>query len=58
MEILGCTALEEGSVRNTIPSHIHDRRMEAYLYWGMTPEARVLHRQQAWHCRRHQGVGE
>lgn len=41
--ILGYTALEEGSVWNTIPSHVHDRRMEAYLYWGMTPEARVLH---------------
>lgn len=41
--ILGYTALEEGSVWNTIPSHIHDRRMEAYLYWGMTAEARVLH---------------
>lgn len=41
--ILGYTSLEEGSVWNTIPSHIHDRRMEAYLYWGMTPEATVLH---------------
>ncbi|MCT4371525.1 5-dehydro-4-deoxy-D-glucuronate isomerase [Yangia mangrovi] len=41
--ILGYTALEEGSVWNTIPSHIHDRRMEAYLYWGMDEESRVLH---------------
>ncbi|MBB3713570.1 4-deoxy-L-threo-5-hexosulose-uronate ketol-isomerase [Limimaricola variabilis] len=41
--ILGYTSLEEGSVWNTIPSHIHDRRMEAYLYWGMEEEARVLH---------------
>jgi len=41
--ILGYTSLVEGSVWNTIPSHIHDRRMEAYLYWGMAPEARVLH---------------
>ncbi|MER5173073.1 5-dehydro-4-deoxy-D-glucuronate isomerase [Thioclava kandeliae] len=41
--ILGYTSLIEGSVWNTIPSHIHDRRMEAYLYWGMAPEARVLH---------------
>lgn len=41
--ILGYTTLEDGSVWNTIPSHIHDRRMEAYLYWGMAPEARVLH---------------
>lgn len=41
--ILGYTSLEDGSVWNTIPSHVHDRRMEAYLYWGMSDEARVLH---------------
>ncbi|MDO6584705.1 5-dehydro-4-deoxy-D-glucuronate isomerase [Salipiger sp. 1_MG-2023] len=41
--ILGYTTLEEGSVWNTIPSHIHDRRMEAYLYWGMKETTRVLH---------------
>ena len=41
--ILGYTALQEGSVWNTIPSHIHDRRMEAYLYWGMEETARVIH---------------
>ncbi|QPM92532.1 5-dehydro-4-deoxy-D-glucuronate isomerase [Pseudooceanicola algae] len=41
--ILGYTSLEDGSVWNTIPSHYHDRRMEAYLYWGMDEESRVLH---------------
>ena len=41
--VLGYTRLEDGSVWNTIPSHVHDRRMEAYLYFGMTPEASVLH---------------
>lgn len=41
--ILGYTSLEDGSVWNTIPSHIHDRRMEAYLYWGMDEKSRVLH---------------
>ncbi|SPF80954.1 5-dehydro-4-deoxy-D-glucuronate isomerase [Pseudoprimorskyibacter insulae] len=41
--VLGYTSLEEGSVWNTIPSHVHDRRMEAYLYWGMDAESRVLH---------------
>lgn len=41
--VLGYTALEEGSVWNTIPSHVHDRRMEAYLYWGMEETSRVLH---------------
>jgi len=41
--ILGYTTLEDGSVWNTIPSHIHDRRMEAYLYFGMDEASRVLH---------------
>ena len=41
--VLGYTTLEDGSVWNTIPSHVHDRRMEAYLYFNMAPEARVLH---------------
>ncbi|WP_275785877.1 5-dehydro-4-deoxy-D-glucuronate isomerase [Pararhizobium gei] len=41
--VLGYTSLEDGSVWNTIPSHIHDRRMEAYLYFGMDEKARVLH---------------
>lgn len=41
--VLGYTELEDGSVWNTIPSHIHDRRMEAYLYFAMEPKSRVLH---------------
>nr|WP_111300581.1 5-dehydro-4-deoxy-D-glucuronate isomerase [Paracoccus saliphilus] len=41
--VLGYTTLEDGSVWNTIPSHLHDRRMEAYLYHGMEPQSRVLH---------------
>ncbi|MEE2859234.1 MAG: 5-dehydro-4-deoxy-D-glucuronate isomerase [Pseudomonadota bacterium] len=41
--VLGYTTLEDGSVWNTIPSHVHDRRMEAYLYYGMEPQSRVLH---------------
>ena len=41
--ILGYTSLEDGSVWNTIPSLRHDRRMEAYLYWGMEDASRVLH---------------
>lgn len=41
--VLGYTTLEDGSVWNTIPSHLHDRRMEAYLYHGMAAESRVLH---------------
>ncbi len=41
--VLGYTSLLDGSVWNTMPAHVHDRRMEAYLYFGMAPDARVLH---------------
>ncbi len=40
---MGMTTLNEGSVWNTFPPHTHDRRMEAYLYFGMDDEAAVMH---------------
>jgi len=41
--VMGMTILETGSVWNTMPSHTHERRMEAYFYFNMADDARVIH---------------
>ncbi len=41
--MLGITQFEPGSVWNTMPAHLHDRRMEAYLYFAMPEDRMVVH---------------
>jgi 4-deoxy-L-threo-5-hexosulose-uronate ketol-isomerase len=41
--VMGMTTLETGSVWNTMPVHTHQRRMEAYFYFGMPQDQVVFH---------------
>ena len=40
---MGMTALEPGSVWNTMPAHTHERRMEIYMYFEVPEHQVVFH---------------
>ena len=40
---MGMTELAPGSVWNTMPAHVHSRRMEAYFYFEVPEEEAVCH---------------
>lgn len=41
--MVGMTLLAPNNMWNTMPAHLHDRRMEAYLYFDLQDEAVVFH---------------
>ena len=40
---MGMTELQPGSVWNTMPAHVHSRRMEAYFYFELPQDQAICH---------------
>lgn len=41
--VMGMTQLKTGNMWNTMPTHVHPRRMEAYMYFDLPEESVVFH---------------